>query len=1070
MEKLKQIKVNYVTRTGRKNQKIEEVTLTESRLIRFYCKYKKIELTDNLEIDGIIKVMLHSNKSKALKQLNDGIEINNIKYKYLLTTPSMMKKENSQTQEKCECLFIKEDELEFKEIFEKVDSLDKIKDIRLQEKVCINKDLVARSSLALSGGAYIDYKPNIIILPSTTFKAVPQNYYTYTEQKDGSFLFESKDGLEPEFDFADGCGFFSYKLERIIKNKLKVKHNIDFIGLRKSGLAVKGMCVKADLHKIFLDIWNREDNDNFERREDGFYTKDVYGEWKNISKADLVINTNMAKWWKNFKYLQTRDENKDIDIEIEEIINSSELLTEYKDLITGFEVTKINKEKLEDYILTNYQLIGNSAITPSEMEELSLETERLYERIKNADIDATRLYYKDLAREELEEISASTKVQKLLQINENTVKTHVVKSVTNRNILRAAHQVSGGRFYLKGNYKTCCICPITYCNFIMSADRKIVDTTGGLQAHQFYVPKEIGKRVINRNPQAVFSETHRIELVKNELLDKHFEHLSNEIIFFNQADSMASTCSGLDFDLDIVGVWDNDILYNAVIEPHDDRHFYNSYDGQKYEVPYSLENEFECILDSAGNFIGSIANITTKLSDKAQELGYLYKGNKLFYKELYQAWENDLAKRSDKDVLRKKQILKDIEDRKDRKLATSIREEKAELEVEIENLEEKLYDINTKVYEKFNKALEEKVDKGELIPIKSLDNETIRKHITEQFYSNKEVMYKALLMSQIAIDAPKTCKFPSEKQMKEFEVYKKKRYPSFMYYYRYSTNDKNESKLEWWQTKFTNSALNINAKRISETLIKEIRELKNLKDNTSNKKVMFDLFEDKVVENIECYKEVKDCYKYYNSMRKKYRGLKDQLNQVDIDCHDVIENLREKYTDKELGYALIKTNVTSRFLIEIAWNILENLLKDNDFETTAYVEDVKGNIEWKFKNYRKVKAKLRNKNLQLIEVVDKKKKVGQAILECKIAKIDDKILENKAIINITKGKKNNVELLSTKNEKIGFIYNNKATRKNPRETYELENGRLDDEIMNGREIKINILEDKGTYYKVAIEL
>lgn len=1065
MEKLKQIKINYWTNLkDAEKMKCEEISLVENRMLRLYCRYKDIELKDGIKLDNILKVILAEDYDIAKEQIVNGIEINGRQFKYLISSPSMMKIEaTEETKNKCECLFIEESEYDFKRILEKVDSLDKMKKLKEKDEISINKDIVARLSLSLSGSYYINYQPKIIILPSTTFKATSNNYCTFIKNDKGyKFIEKGKevDNVTPTFDFADGCGFFNPKLEPILKAALKTKQKIDFIGIRKSALAVKGLCVKADLHKLFDDLYDENIKYDYFRKDSkgNYWTLDIYNKWQNISKADLVINTNMAKWWKNFEYL--KDTPTKIDEEMNNIIKKDEELQKYSDLITGLEITKINKANLQTHTLTAYQLINNTMLTPKEISELSADTERYLGKIIKGDIDATRLYYKDIARESQEEISASTKVQKLLQINENTIKTHIVSATTNRNIEKTANQLAGGRFYVKGNYKTCCICPVTYARFIMMRG---IDTTNGLQAHEFYVPKEVGNRVMNRYPQAVFSETHKIKLVKNELLDKHFGHLTSELIFFNQADSMASICSGLDYDLDFVGVWDNKTLYDAVIEPKDGRHFLNTMDnGDTVKLPYNIENEAYSILKASGNIIGSIANITTKLSNYAQELGYIQGEEYYRWKELRDYYSKEFLK----DDLRKiAQLEEDIVSLKAEKKLVN-KEEKEGYEQTIDNIQDRIYTINKKINGKFQEYLDMALQEKKFIWLGDCEEKVIKKYLMDQFYSLREEMYYALLMSQLAIDAPKTLVVPDKDDLARLKPYKKMKYPTFLHYYSYTKNRENIKYIPYEQCQYSHTALNINASRINKEIIKPLREQKNRKDNSSEKNLIYGLFKDKCIENKKCADDLKKLYSAYRKNREKYKGNTEKLNIIDIKGYEKYEQLRKKYNDEELGDALIKARITSRFLINCCYNTFENLLKDNEFETTAYVEDIEGNIDWKFKKYRKVKAKLRNKNLQLIDVIEKKQKLGQEVINLKVAKTENKLLE-KAVISIIDKK---VNFINNNGENMGFAYNN-LNKKTKKYDYDLNEGRkLNDSEFERKEVKVNVLEECKTYYKVAIEL
>ena len=70
------------------------------------------------------------------------------------------------------------------------------------------------------------------------------------------------------------------------------------------------------------------------------------------------------------------------------------------------------------YTEANYQILSNLNLTPKELDELSKETEDIYDSVINGDIDAIRIMLGDVARENEEQdlLSASTKLHKLLQL------------------------------------------------------------------------------------------------------------------------------------------------------------------------------------------------------------------------------------------------------------------------------------------------------------------------------------------------------------------------------------------------------------------------------------------------------------------------------------------------------------------------------------------------------------------------------------------------------------------------------------------------------------------------------
>ena len=127
MKKLRQYNVKF-----KKNatNNLEDIKLTQSLMWDLLECYLDKEL-DKKEQDIIIKYILPDKdeedneevSSKALKELKEGIHLNNNKYLPFITSPSMMKK--SSNRRKCEYLFIKEGYEEFKEIYRDVISIGK---------------------------------------------------------------------------------------------------------------------------------------------------------------------------------------------------------------------------------------------------------------------------------------------------------------------------------------------------------------------------------------------------------------------------------------------------------------------------------------------------------------------------------------------------------------------------------------------------------------------------------------------------------------------------------------------------------------------------------------------------------------------------------------------------------------------------------------------------------------------------------------------------------------------------------------------------------------------------------
>ena len=523
MIKNKQITINYI-----KGEIVEKVELTDNFVFRLFEVYSN--KTINKETDIFIKVFLPSDYNEAMGILNNGYKFNDVEYVPFITSPSMMKKEEDGY--KCQYLFIQKKYEKFVNKFRKIVSLGNINKLYKKDQICINKDITARLGLALSGSYQINHNPNVVILGSDTYTHIAD----YCTIKDGKLI--EQDNVEKEFEFADGCGFMSDNMAQIIARDMRVDYQIDFAVIRAyNGLATKGLVVRCDWNKYFEE--NYQQTEYFEKREDGFYTKDYFGNWVNISKADLILNTNMCKYAKLFKDEEFENINDFINNKIKTEFSK------YSNILNSLYVTKINKRQPKEYTQINYQVLNNVALVGDELKQIQKDSFDYIKSIADLeDIDKIKIMLGDLVEEatETKEINATTKAHRLLQIDEKNIKLGTVKSMIRTLVEKKAHEIVCSPF-VKGGFKYISIDPICYLNWIMTRD---IETSRELQAGQLYVPRETGARVATRNPLAVFSEVHRVELVKNEKLDKYFGHLTSELIFQNMADNLSFVSSGAD--------------------------------------------------------------------------------------------------------------------------------------------------------------------------------------------------------------------------------------------------------------------------------------------------------------------------------------------------------------------------------------------------------------------------------------------------------------------------------------------------------------------------------------------
>lgn len=1069
MVKNKQYILNFYKKSKGEYIK-EEIKINDNTLIRLYITYKNIKAKNNTKLDNIIKYLLPESKKAALNELMEGITIEGVRYIPLITSPAMMKKEDRNG--KCEYLFVNEEDKEFIDLYQKLISLNKIDSLKNKDKLVINKDIIARTGLALSGSYKINYNPRIVILPSDSYTYI-NNYVTINK---GGRL-ENLDNQIGKHEFADGCGFMSKKMAEIIARDLNVDYKVDFAIIRAyNGLATKGLVIRADWNKFFDENYVRTEK-IFEKRDDGYYTRDCFGNMVNISNADLILNTNMCKWaklWnKEFEYksIVQKDDgiNANVNFDINEEINkelNKPFYRKYKDILSSLYVTKINKKEIETHTKISYQVLGNLALLPEEVKEICTDSVNYLNRVKNGEEDSVRLYFKDLARDGEDEISASTKIHNLIQAKPKIIKTRMARKVISSSILKSAHLIAGGKPYIKGGYKYSFIDPICYLKWIMTRD---IESSRSLKEREYHVNNNTGKRVLTRNPLAVFSEVHRIELKENKEIKRYFGDLTEELIFFNQSDDTAFISSGEDFDGDCNGVWENDILYKAVIEPKDGRHFFNADDGASKEVKYSLENMYKCVLKASGNLIGSIANTTTKISNKASILGYIdKKENKIYdYLELREEWIN---LKENIGLLNKLNKQKDILKNWQESLEIGQVESEEEAEEQISIWKGKIDATKLKIKTRFDPYLEEQIKAGILIDIETMQAEEIRYILINQFYKLREDMYYALYQSQRAIDAPKTCVFPTKEDLERLEIYSKTKYPTFIYHAKFTKNYEALDRINKKDTNFYRTALNINAKELNKKLIVEINKLKDKKHN-DNAPILYNLINVDIEECLECssdlleiYNEYKDCRKDIYNRQLPEVEKKKEYNNLDLKIIEKIEDLEFIYSSKEIIKSAINNKLSTTFIIKFLWNSIDYIIRNKELDITAYKEDENGEIDWLFKNYTKVEAKLKDNQLQTNL---KKNLIKKTTFKFNIGGVEFKDIAKGQVLNVVKdtyfNRRQNKDieqaLIYAEDKKVGYVYQDNMFLKDGRNILDFNEIIVKEVILQNNKNYLTIVSD-----------
>ncbi len=197
-----------------------------------------------------------------------------------------------------------------------------------------------------------------------------------------------------------------------------------------------------------------------------------------------------------------------------------------------------------------------------------------------------------------------------------------------------------------------------YMNFIATRDMITARNENCLQAGEFYSINRPDKQrtVMGRNPLSSSQELVRFENKKNSYIDS-LNYNCDSILVMNTFDATASRMSGADFDGDIVCSIVDDTIYNAVVEL-DTPLFFNTFDGAKMDLPYTLDNIRLMTKICAGNKIGALALANAGVMNLTNEFPYMLQdGTLLSNSEFYNNVKNEFKLETSEQINLKMQEL-----------------------------------------------------------------------------------------------------------------------------------------------------------------------------------------------------------------------------------------------------------------------------------------------------------------------------------------------------------------------------------------------------------------------------
>lgn len=419
-------------------------------------------------------------------------------------------------------------------------------DIKIDE--CVISKYEAQRCLPFSSCTLIqNYMPNIIIigeyektLQNQLIKYVVERQKEFTDKETGQkrkyTAREIEEGYKDlKLSPFDGCGCHEYEFMENVSSQLELDYNV--IGTQVRLPFIKGYSIYVPFRAILRE-WGYE------------YITDIYGHSHHIDTIDCIWNISMFKGHKIFQekygnaawteYMKTVHKYQ-FKLGISKYSHHVKHLNKY---------TRMNFQYLQCLDLWNPNYIdyyenkkfGDYDILDSKNDgkiiKLGKYTTSLFEKI----IKGEKFYtYKFMGITDTEDYEPESKYLEAVLINDIMLKDPAVKQFIYRKLQKSIDKAKVGKIYCSGFYHTGVGDMIGYLQYAVG-----LEPIGCLKEHELYSANfDCGEIVSFRSPLVDPSEVNKINIVRNDIINKWFRYFKDQdIVMFNMYDISAPQQGG----------------------------------------------------------------------------------------------------------------------------------------------------------------------------------------------------------------------------------------------------------------------------------------------------------------------------------------------------------------------------------------------------------------------------------------------------------------------------------------------------------------------------------------------
>ena len=440
-------------------------------------------------------------------------------------------------------------------------------DIKIDE--CVISKYEAQRCLPFSSCTLIqDYMPNIVIIGEYE-KTLHDQFIKYVVEVEKEFVdtdtgrakkYKSREISEGNTDIKlspfDGCGCHEKEFMENVSAQLGLDYNA--IGAQVRLPFVKGYSVYVPFKEI-LKEWGYE------------YITDIYGCKHPIDTIDCIWNISMFKGHKLFKteygndawdeYIKTL-KKYEFKLGISKYSHHIKDLTKYTRMnfqyLQCLDLWNPKYIKYHEEFDSDYDILDSN--NDGKIISLAKYTTSILEKI----IKGEKFYtYKFMGINDTEGYEPGSKYLEAALINDVMLKDPAVKQFIYRKLKKTIDDAKVGKIYCSGFYHTGVGDMIGYLQYAVG-----LDPVGCLKEHELYSGNfDCGNIVSFRSPLVDPSEVNKIQIVRNDIIDKWFGYFKNQdVVMFNMYDVSAPQQGGADFDGDIFLLCDDSLIINSKID------------------------------------------------------------------------------------------------------------------------------------------------------------------------------------------------------------------------------------------------------------------------------------------------------------------------------------------------------------------------------------------------------------------------------------------------------------------------------------------------------------------------